>query len=161
MPNDKMPNNATPENALGKPITSERWRHFNRLIYTESNGDIRVMRARATHFGHSADDQDNGIGKWGWPTSLYDDFPGVALPFKILTSTLFRNSPLPSLRAFQPVRVYSHTTRKVAWCQLIDLGPHPSTGNHIDLTLGALKLLGLDPSVGNYIVDYRIALYKK
>ena len=116
--------------------------------------DILVRGGTATYFGDSADTQDNGVGAWGWQTRKHPGYLGVALPVRY--GKLFTLSPLPRLPQFSPVRVFSPKTGVVQYAHLIDLGPHPDTGRVLDMTIGLVRALGLDPKAGVWDIDYRV-----
>lgn len=128
-------------------------------------GEYILMRGvRGTRFGDTADSEDNGIGASGFHTAAHPEYIGVSLPQsrgKGVLDGLFYGCPIPKIPWFTPVRVYSPKTGKTVYAHLIDLGPHPRTKTPIDLSIGCINALGLDPEEGEYTVDFRVLLSSK
>ena len=118
--------------------------------------DIVVRNAIATYFGDPMDAEDNGVGASGFETARHPEYLGCSLPFNTSALKVMKGCPIPRLPWYTPVKVYLHKTKIVVYTHLIDLGPHPKTKHHIDLTVGTLRALGLSRNDGVYDVDFRI-----
>lgn len=140
-----------------------KWDYLSGIIIDGS--DLVMRGVRATYFGDVDDDMDNGIGASGFHVRAHPEYAGVALPLRVSgLGGLFSGCPMPKLPWFIPVRVWSPKTQQSVYAHLVDLGPNPRTKTPIDLTVGTVRALGLDPSDGEWTVDFRViggAKYKK
>jgi hypothetical protein len=113
-------------------------------IYTDGV-DLWIFDGRATCFGGGDDPQDAGETASGISTAKHPDIIGCALPMayhganRSLLDAL-GGSPIPKIKWFERIEFHSENGVAVA-CQLIDIGPAKRTGNAIDLTLGAARLI--------------------
>jgi hypothetical protein len=123
--------------------------------------DIVVRNARATCFGGANDPEDSGETASGVSTKRNPSLKGCALPMiylgrnKALLKAL-GGSPIPKL----PWKTLVEITcgDKKITIPVIDLGPAKRTGNGIDLTIAAAKMLKPNASATNFLIhcDYRI-----
>lgn len=121
------------------------------------NDDIVMRTVRATYFGDVDDSMDSGTTASGFVLKDHPDFIGVALPMRIAGFAKTKGSPIPRMPYHETrVRVWSQETERSIEAELIDLGPAKGTKNAIDLSLGAVKALGLNPDTGKWLVDVRI-----
>lgn len=131
----------------------------NGITVTVDGEDLIVRNTTASYFGDAADvaiGDDNGVGAWGFRYIDHPDYIGVALPIHSHAGGL-STSPIPALPPFTPVKVYSHTTGKVVYAHLIDVGPSAGLNRGIDFLEATLAALGLTKSAGLYHgIDYRI-----
>ncbi|MBX3112056.1 MAG: hypothetical protein KF857_08615 [Fimbriimonadaceae bacterium] len=145
-----------------------RWDWLNVKV---EGADLVARGVRATHFGHSRDREDNGIGSGGWPVAARPDVPVVALPYRVPGHRQFKDSPLPRLAVKTPstpgaaVRVFCPATGRSVLAELADLGPSLYVGRGaarrylhtgIDLSEATVHALGLTLDQGVYTVDFRI-----
>jgi hypothetical protein len=124
--------------------------------------DIVVRGTQATRFGGTDDDQDNGIGAWGFPVRSKPSALVVSLPIRANVASL-QDSPLPPLKGLTAaltqivcVRVHSPATGKSVDCLLADIGPSGGLNRGLDMSNAVVKALGLSLEDGIYTVDYRI-----
>jgi len=118
--------------------------------------DIVVRNVKATRWGGADDAQDSGMTASGFSTRNHPHFLGVALPMRRGSFAATAGSPIPPLPWNTAVKVYSLKTGKIAYGQLIDIGPAKSAGKAIDLTNALVEALDLDLDAGVYDVSYRI-----
>lgn len=126
--------------------------------------DLVVRNARATCFGGCDDPQDSGLTASGISTKRNPNLAAVALPmdgrmFTGLTRAehaALDGSPIPRI-PFKTIVEVACGGKTFLW-PVIDLGPGRRTGNAIDLTLAAARLINPRASARNFEarVDYRI-----
>lgn len=128
-----------------------------------AEGDDLVMRdVRATCFGGDADPQDDGETWSGINTRSHKDACGVALPmdgraFQTRSEKFHAaldGSPIPRVPALTQVLVQVGSgagARQWIW-PVIDLGPAKYTGNALDLTPAAARMIAADASATNFEV---------
>lgn len=127
--------------------------------------DIVVRNARATCFGGSGDPQDDGSTASGISTKD-PSVLGCALPMdgRMFTHLspgehmALDGSPIPRMPWKTPVCIQA-TGGMSFEVPVIDLGPNKHTGNAIDLTIAAARLIDPNATATNFEarVDYRIA----
>lgn len=124
--------------------------------------DIVVRSCVGTRFGGVDDDQDNGIGAWGFPVRKYPNALLCALPIRCGIPSL-RDSPLPAMTGLTagmtqivPVRIHSPETGKSVVALLADIGPSGDLGRGIDMSNAVVRALGLTLGAGVYTIDYRV-----
>lgn len=137
------------------------------ITVTREGDDLVVARTTASYFGDAKDvtsGQDNGIGANGFKYVDDPAFIGVSLPLHRNVHHL-QESPLPHGLPIRnhdgsvpgiDVRIQSLDTGKVVTAKLIDLGPTGGLNRGIDLLIGTVHGLGLDPKKGLWNVRYRI-----
>ncbi len=146
--------------ALGKNalVGGDGW-NFTAEIDGE---DIVVRGVRATCFGGDSDPEDNGETASGVRTKGNPDLLGCALPRRYTggnaaLQAALGDSPIPGgIPFFIPVQVSANG--RTIEVPFIDLGPAKRTGNAIDLTVAAAKLLDSEATATSFeaTVDYRI-----
>jgi hypothetical protein len=123
--------------------------------------DLVVQNVKATCWGSDDDPMDNGVSASGLNTRDHPEYLGISLPMRVPTQSsalkkAIGGSPIPKLPWHTPVKVYSHSTGKIVYGSLIDIGPAKWSGHGIDLMNSVVKALGLNVDDGVFAVDFRI-----
>lgn len=137
------------------------------ITLTVDGDDLVCASTEASYFGDPQDvasGQDNGIGANGFKYVDKPYFIGFALPLQRNTHHL-ESSPIPhglpirnadgSHEGIQ-IRVYSPDTGKDVTGYLVDIGPTGGLNRGMDMLIGTVHALGLDPKKGLWNVRYRI-----
>jgi 3D (Asp-Asp-Asp) domain-containing protein len=131
--------------------------------YAQVDGDdIIVQDVRATCFGGSADPQDSGQTASGISTKANPKLAACALPRAYTGNSpaliaALGGSPIPASVPFKS-RVQVTCGDVTFIVPFIDLGPGKRTGNAIDLTPAAARMINSKANARNFsaTVSYRI-----
>ena len=140
------------------------------FVVEKDGDDIVIKNVIATCFGGDNDKGDNGKTACGYATRGHPSLIGCALPVPGYGVHSLIGSPLPHMpfglhrdgtdnpEGTHVVVVDRKTGRTLGSVPLIDLGPSGGTGNFIDLSVAAAKLIQPSADANNFTrrVDVRI-----